>query len=182
MGLGSAMAGGNATNGRQDDDFYPTPGNVTQALLTVETFPGPVLEPACGDGSMVRELEAAGYRVIASDINPRGVGKTIDFLGLKGRLAANVSIVTNPPFTLAVSFIEKAMELGASKLCLVLKSTFWHAANRNPLWRRHQPARIYPLLWRPDFLGLGRPTMEVAWHVWDCEHVGATVYQPLLRP
>ena len=37
---------------RQEDDFYPTPAYVTQALLDNYRFTGEIWEPACGDGRM----------------------------------------------------------------------------------------------------------------------------------
>jgi hypothetical protein len=185
MGLGAAMAGGNPAEGRQEDDFYPTPEAVTQALFSVERFDGAIYDPACGDGAMIRVFQEKGFKTLASDINPRGAMSEApkrDFLAFKGRLPANVSIVTNPPFNLAEAFILKAHELECKKLCLVLKSTYWHAASRRKLWRVWQPKAVYPLTWRPDFLGKGRPTMEVAWHVWERGRTGPTTYLPLARP
>ena len=45
---------------RQKDDFYPTPPEGTEALLSAVSFNGPIWEPACGDGAISRALEAAG--------------------------------------------------------------------------------------------------------------------------
>lgn len=39
---------------RSRDDFYPTPPEMTRALLSVELFYGAIWEPACGDGAMSR--------------------------------------------------------------------------------------------------------------------------------
>jgi predicted RNA methylase len=90
-GLGAAMAGGNALElGRQDDDYYPTPGNVTKALLRAwHPRSGIVWEAACGCGMMAREIEAAGLSVIATDIADRGYGilKSISSRPKSGRIA-----------------------------------------------------------------------------------------------
>lgn len=181
--LGAMMAGGNPAGGRQDDDFYPTPADVTEALLTVERFEGGIWEPCCGDGAMVKVLQVAGYLVDATDINPRGCGRQADFLETKSLAHGCENIVTNPPFELAVPMIEHALfGLGAKKLALVLKASFWHAKTRKKLWDRCPPAAIHPLLWRPDFLGKKRPTMEVMWCVWERGHTGPTHYRPLVRP
>lgn len=53
-------------------EFYPTPPEGIRALLSVEAFDGPIWEPACGDGAIARELIAAGYDVVASDITNHG--------------------------------------------------------------------------------------------------------------
>jgi hypothetical protein len=174
------MAYGNPADGRQERDFYPTPIEVTQALLSVETFEGGIWEPACGNGAMSNVLLAAGYKVISTDIHPLDFGTQADFFNVKPRLVTN--IVTNPPFDLAQRFIEHAMLFQPKKLALVLKATYWHAKNRMPLFEKYPPARIYPMLWRPDFLGKGRPTMEAQWCVWDRDHAGATIYHPLRKP
>jgi len=74
-------------------------------------YRGAFLEPAAGDGAIVRPLQAAGFTVIASDIVDYGlVGckAGIDYLeaapigGVDGK-------VTNPPFKLALQFAEKAL-------------------------------------------------------------------------
>ena len=181
MGLGSAMAGGNPADERQERDFYPTPGEVTRALIAAEKLEGPIFEPACGDGAMAKEFKAAGYKVVASDIHPLGYGVKRDFFTVKQKLPT-ANIVTNPPFNLAERFIEHALSLEPKTLCLVLKSTYWHAKSRADLFERTRPAAVYPLLWRPDFLDKGRPTMEVCWTVWRRGHTGGTLYQPLERP
>ncbi len=51
-------------NERQKDEFYPTPPEPTVALVLAERdrlrdFPL-IWEPACGDGAMVRDLNALG--------------------------------------------------------------------------------------------------------------------------
>lgn len=183
MGLGSAMAGGNPILERQKDDFYPTPPEVTVALLEVETFVGSIWEPACGDGTMARLLATKGNKVAGSDLNPRGYGTKADFLAIRPRPMQNTSIVTNPPFgKVAQQFIEHGLAFQPRKMALILKSSYWHADTRHDLYERCQPARIYKLTWRPDFLGLGRPTMEVMWCVWDRDHVGETTHHLLRRP
>lgn len=181
MGLGSAMAGGNPADERQERDFYPTPTEVTKALIAAETFYGPIVEPACGDGAMGKVFEAMGLPVQASDIHPLGYGTRRDFFDIES-IDPDASIVTNPPFDLAADFIAHGLSLKPRKLCLVLKATYWHAASRGGLFQKSRPAAVYPLLWRPDFLGKGRPTMDVCWTVWRRGHVGPTVYQPLQRP
>ena len=181
MGIGAAMAGGNPTTGRQENDFYPTPSDVTKALLYEYDFGPKVHECACGDGQMARDLEECGYEVIATDLVDRGYGSQQDFLKLTEPLAPVV--ITNPPFSLAVDFIVHALDvLKVDTLALLLKSTFWYTKSRFSLFQRHPPVLVAPLLWRPDFMGLGRPTMECTWIIWENGYDGETLYKPLIRP
>jgi hypothetical protein len=181
-GVGAAMAGGNPRMGRQKEDFYPTPKLVSQALLeTWKPRSRTVWECACGDGAISEVIEGFGYRVVSTDLVDRGYGEAgVDFLKTTERRAD--CVITNPPFNLSVPFIRHAFALGVKELALVLKATYWHAAERQTLWREYQPSLIMPLLWRPDFLGLGRPTMEAMWCVWSPEGGQDAVYRPLARP
>lgn len=180
--IGAAMAGGNPRIGRQDQDWYPTPEEVTQALLDVwKPRSAVVWEPACGDGAMARVIEQSGRNVIATDLVDRGHGVgDLDFLSTRKREAD--CLITNPPFDLAGQFIRHAFALGVTEMALVLKSTYWHAKGRKHLYDDHTPSLVMPLLWRPDFLGLGRPTMEVMWCVWDDRPGLKPLYLPLDRP
>src|SRR5690606_1416040 len=86
---------------REKDDFYPTPPEPTRAFLHAEIDRlrdfSLIWEPAAGDGAMVREMEALGLDVHASDMVDRGCGAQIaDFYDFTASRAH--AIVTNPPF------------------------------------------------------------------------------------
>src|SRR3546814_11582916 len=102
---------------RERDDFYPTPPEGTRALLSVERFEGEIWEPACGDGAISKELEAAGHTVYSTDLIDRGYGTPgVDFLLDYSTTAAN--IVTNPPFKLAEEFARHALARSTGKVCM----------------------------------------------------------------
>ena len=164
---------------RPDTDFYPTPAEVTTALLDYLLLPleTTIWEPACGKMHMVKVMVDRGYDVDASDIL---TGK--DFL--KSDLAADW-IITNPPFYLAEQFIRHAHSLEPSGFALLLKSQYWHSSNRLKLFNEIPPRAVLPLTWRPDFLfgkKSGSPTMEVLWTVWTRRVPENTIYRPLSRP
>lgn len=187
-GLGRAMAGGGDNVKRQANDFYPTPPAVTRALLRVERHclanvaPGPVWEPCGRGGAILKVLGEAGFETVGSDIVPdpaNGVA-ALDLLQCRRALARKV--VTNPPFAIAAELIGVLLErLKVDYLALLVKSQFWHAEERSALFRRHRPARIWALTWRPDFMGLGAPTMECQWVVWQRGWAGGTQYDLLPR-
>lgn len=187
FGIGAAMAGGGPAENRSDDDFYATPIEVIVALirwLAAEGIPiGPrVWEPACGEDDIARPLRALGHDVVSTDLVYRGYGQGgIDFLHQDIGQQVD-SIITNPPFDLAIEFALRALNLGPNLVAMMLKGAYWHSAKRHPIFSQTRPYAVLPLTWRPDFKGLGRPTMEVAWTVWLRGNTSRAIYDPLPRP
>jgi hypothetical protein len=188
-GIGASMAGGKRGTGdtrpRQQGDWYPTPSEVTQVLMEMVQFEGNVYEPCCGDGALARVIEHYGHTVFGTDLYDRGYGlghgKKFDILKMQELLAPNV--ITNPPFDIAAEIIDHVMgNLKPQKMALLLKASFWHAKTRSALFNRYRPSRIIPLTWRPDFMRLGRPTMEVAWCIWEKGFEGHPTYELGYKP
>lgn len=163
-------AGGNTRGDRHARDFYRTPEWVVDRLLSVVHIGDrTVWEPACGDGAIVERLASHGCNVVGTDIHDYGSNTVLDFLQATDNYGAVV--VTNPPFVLAEEFITKCFELGIHDICLLLKSDFWAAKRRKPLFEKHPPACVYALTKRADFKGMKRPVMNVCWNVWqDGQH------------
>lgn len=161
------LANNSTTNKRRDLDFYPTPPDVTHALMRFLNLEKcRIWEPACGDGAMAKVLAEYGHDVFSSDIMETGYGVGgVDFLEAARECDA---IITNPPFALSEAFIRHALPQ-AETVAMILKSQYWHAAKRKALFEEYPPAYVLPLTWRPDFMGGergGAPTMEVHWTVW----------------
>lgn len=178
------MAGGNPTAGRKDHDFYATPPDVTLALLSRIKLLGPVWEPCCGDGAIGMVLQAAGLSVVGTDLVDRGWGAHGGGHDVRDadRLLCR-DIVTNPPFTEAAGMISHLAPMRPRIMALLLKSTYWSAKKRLPLFAVHPPDWILALSWRPDFSGEGQsPTMEVSWNVWLDGGCGETRFGVLERP
>jgi hypothetical protein len=165
-------------------EFYPTPPEAVRALLSVETFDGPIWEPACGEGAIAKELAAAGHSVVSTDLYGYGYGQTgIDFLAERNSRAKH--IVTNPPYGhgLADAFLLKALDLTrrtGGKVALLLNLASLCHPRRTALWQRNPPARIYAIdgivCWPAHRYG---PAPEAftrhryCWTVWSPEHQGA---------
>jgi hypothetical protein len=163
---------------REKDDFYPTHPSATRALLSVEKFEGAIWEPACGEGDMSKVLEAAGHEVISSDLIDRGYGETgVDFLRVwKGR-APNV--ITNPPFKLAVPFVNIALQLTTGKVAMFLRLAFLEGQRRGPWFKRTPLRRVYVMSGRVPFqrgrLAADDDSVGViafAWFVWEHGYEG----------
>jgi hypothetical protein len=130
-------------------DFYATPPEGTLALLSVETFDGPIWEPACGDGAIARVLARAGYCVQATDLVDRGYGEAgVNFLAQTTSRAKH--IVTNPPYGrgLADGFIRHALRLtsqtGGSVAMLLDLASLAHP-KRHAFYVATPPAAVYVL-------------------------------------
>lgn len=181
---GSLLANDSRTNARAVADYYPTPPDVTHALINTGLIPHDVWECACGDGHMVKVFQERGYNVIASDIRDTGCGAVKDFLRSTSLPTPFTAIVTNPPFKLAAEFISHAHELGAGVVAMLLKSQYWHAQSRADLFEVYPPSHVLALTWRPDFcFGQrgGAPTMECLWTVWTNGDTN-TKYRILRKP
>jgi hypothetical protein len=183
MTTGTSLANGGKSESRREMDFYPTPGEVTIALLDFLALPSCVIwEPACGDGAMSRVMQQRGHQVISTDLRHTGFGiGGIDFLNAQHRNCD--AVITNPPFNVADQFIRKALSL-APVVAMVLKSQYWHAQKRFDLFDQLPPAWVLPLTWRPDFLNGARggaPTMDCIWTVWRVGDTD-TKYKPLRKP
>lgn len=159
---------------RVPNDFYPTPPMGTRALLSVETFDGPIWEPACGDGAIAKVLSRAGYLVVATDLINRGYGQTpIDFLAETTPRAKH--IITNPPYGrgLGDSFIRHALHLSngtQGTVAMLLDLASLAHPRRTPLFLAHPPTSVIildDLICQPA----GRPVFTTAnyrycWMVW----------------
>lgn len=170
---------------RPATDFYPTPLEVTVALLRFLNIPKDkiIWECACGEGHMSRAMENMGYHVVSTELNHESYGEgDVDFLTCKPRSCDWV--ITNPPFRCSVAFIQRCIDLG-KPFALLLKSQYWHAKNKSDIFNSFKPAYVLPLTWRPDFLfgqKGGSPTMECIWVVWGTQPCEYTEYQILSKP
>lgn len=153
---------------------YFSPPEAIAALLALERLPPSLIEPAAGDGAMVRPLRAAGHRVFAADIADYGF--PLDHLGdslVLPPLVGIAGMVTNPPFALALRFAEKfTNELPF--VAMLLRTNFLESAQRMSFFRRQPPSRVWlssrrlPMMHRHGWTGktAGSNTAH-AWFIWD---------------
>lgn len=174
-----SMVGSRDAGSIRGSDYYSTPPEATRALLGVEDFEGPIWEPAAGNGAIVRVLREAGHEVIATDLNPHGEGQAgVDFLMECDLLAPN--IVTNPPYKLANLFAKHAIDLGASKYCVLMRLAWLEGSARRKLFERTKLSRVWvfsarlPRMHREGYEGKKTSSLiAFAWFVWDDAHKGA---------
>lgn len=166
--LNPAAINGGGPEKRNRTGLYSTPPDCVTALLRRLPFPPvSIMEPCAGNGALTRALQSSSYHVgYQCDIDPQGDGiEKQDFLSLPDKKGCD-AIITNPPFKLFEKFARKGFSLGIDTQAYLLKVNTFSAATRSGFFREHRPHFKFDLTWRPDFLGLGAPTMDFCWIVW----------------
>jgi len=166
-------------------DFYPTPGWAVEALLQRENFVGSCWEPACGKGDISKVLMNSGYDVYSTDLLDYGFGiPDVDFLNENSMFSETHkkvdNIITNPPFNIAIEFINTSKRFADDKIAMFLKTTFLEGVERQIMWKDKQFPfkKMYQFSRRVSF-GKEDKThknggmMAFAWFVWDKSHTGS---------
>jgi len=169
MSLLLKITGSDGSQKRNENDFYPTPSYATEALMNRELFNQKIWEPACGDGAISKVLEDRGHMAVSTDLIDYGFGQpNVDFLMEQNLLAPE--IITNPPFSLAHEFAEKAIDLGVNKLALLVRLQFLEGIKRGEFFSVHPPATVWVFSKRLSFNVDGKfksgGVMAFAWFVW----------------
>lgn len=187
--FGAWIAGGHSTEGRRDDDYYPTPIECTVGLLQHElkhirrhAAGSKVWEFACGCGAIARPLEKLGLDVVGTDLVDRGYGTGgISVLDVPERLG-DVAL-SNPPFDIMIEILDHLISLEVPYIAVLHKSTLWNTQKGGRLWEKRMPTVTYKMLWRPSFTGGKSPTMNCDWTVFREPPPGGFPMQvPMLNP
>lgn len=168
---------------------YRTPPYAYEALLDYrpEWFHGRGSDPSAGDGRMLAEIVARGNEGPhwVNDIRaeersallaklPSSATITIsDYLRLPDPPKADF-LITNPPFTLAMNFVEKARTHVRGPIC-ILQSVAWQGTNkRSEQLRRAGLAYVLNLPRRPKWevdVGTAHSNIwDFAWFVFLSNH------------
>lgn len=180
---GANLAGTSNVRERVENDFYATPTEATEAILQREKLVGNILEPACGQGHISKVLHKyyPGNQIISTDLICRGYGTgDIDFL--KCDFGKPDNVITNPPFSLAQEFIEKALEIANKKVIIFAKIQLLESAKRKPMFESTPLKTVWVFSDRVTPLPNGsiynekgkkwESTFCFAWFVWDKEYTG----------
>jgi hypothetical protein len=172
---------------RIPNEYYPTPPEATRALLSVESFDGPIWEPACGEGAIAKVLTDHGHAVVSTDLYAYGFGESgVDFLRQREHQAKH--IITNPPYGngLADRFLRHALTLAeqtGGKVAMLLNLASLCHPVRTAEWQSAPPARLYAIddivCWPHG--EYGPPPVyftkhRYVWAVWTPEHAGASAF------
>lgn len=180
------MAGINRQDGseRQPEDFYASDPAIIPPLLKVlgpewESGGKLIYEPCCGMGHLSQVLELYGHQVISTDLVYRdyGVGG-VDYLvdNFYDDLPYD-AVITNPPFKLAVQFVEKSLKI-APLVCMFLRLAFLESERRDKLFSENPPRYVAVFRKRAKTSKDGKfPEGESsatchAWFIWERGYKG----------
>ena len=164
------------------NDLYESPPEAVESLLKAEDLPLTIWEPACGPGSIVRVLRAAGRQVYATDLvdykSPDQDAFGWDFLNERQLPIGVQAIVTNPPYKLAADFVRHGLWL-CPVVIMLLRLTFLESDSRSDIIDGGKLARVH--VFKKRIPGMHRDGWEgnkvtnsvcFAWFVWDRAHNG----------
>lgn len=180
---GGKLAGGNPEGGRVENDFYATnPKAVTMLLekYNILKTGNKVLEPCCGMGHISKTVEKYyGIDVDKIDLVDRGCGAIIDDFLTHSFDNQYDTIITNPPYSLALEFIEKSLDIVNPNgvVAMFLKIQFLEGQKRKEFFESNPPKYIYVFRNRMATWNNGEEldpngkrwatTMCHAWFIWE---------------
>lgn len=143
-------ASNHSDKNREIFDYYATdPIAVDKFLKTINKenirIGKNIWECATGENHIKNVLIKYGYNVIGTDIVDRGkIDKQLDFLSLKENPYPNRTILTNPPYKLALEFLKKAYELqqNGDLIILMLKIQFLEGKSRYNFYKNNNPKYV----------------------------------------
>lgn len=162
---------------REEHEHYVEPEWCSKRLFEVESFTGPIFDPCCGFGHILKSARAADMDTWAADVVNRGYPgtKVEDFFTTQNNPA---DIVSNPPFDLFKPFALRALEVCYEKVALIWLVRTLPAAR----WLQQTPlARILLLTPRPSMPPghtitagekPGGGKQDFCWLIWDKAHSG----------
>ena len=161
---------------RQVNDHYDTPSYTIQSLLDNHMIAYPVLEPCAGNLSIANMLKTD--MVYTNDINPDNPAATnLDYLQYNENWDCKYrTIITNPPFNIALDIIKKAMRdvSNNGEVIMLLRLNFLGSQKRHDFWQEYPPKIIYVLSIRPKFVNNKSDSTEYGWFVWQKGYTGGT--------
>ena len=137
---------------QHDEDFYGTPAWCTRAILRILGEPHPVLDPCAGERAILDVCDDVWDRQHTGfDLVDRGRPSISvrDALSPEPWGHSHGIVVTNPPYKLALEFVQRAI-VEVPTVAMLLRLPFLESVERQAFHQKH-PADIYILSKRPSF-------------------------------
>lgn len=153
---------------RRADDFYTTPAWCVKAIWPKLSAFSTCLDPCAGEGRLLMALQDLAsspmYRGIELDAERATLCAAQNGIGcVSGDALVNPAdwlfpnlhrpydlVIMNPPYSLALEFIQAALASDAAETAVLLRLNFLASAKRAKFWREH-PCDVYVLPKRPSF-------------------------------
>lgn len=184
---GSNLAGSSNLYDREQNDFYATDPESVRKLLEIADIKGDhFFEPCVGQGHIANVLKEfyPEAQVLGSDIVDRGYPETriSDYIASESDIETDW-IITNPPYSQAREFIEKALTQTRKGVAMFLKIQFLEGQKRKAFLEQSPLKYVYVFSGRQDPFRNGLEknphtgkkwggTMCFAWFVWENDHQG----------
>lgn len=154
-------------------DYYATPDDAADvgARLVREYLPGNVggvLDPASGDGALMRAARRAGLNAFGIEFDEKRAqlaGATCDDAISCDSWPKVDAVIMNPPFIRAEAFVVRALREVPIVVAL-LRLSFLGSKRRGRLFDGRPLPNFHLLVDRPSFNGGGTDTADVCWFVW----------------
>lgn len=181
--MGKNFSCNNVDGKRRVADSYATPYSLTRLFLDtglLSPSAWTTLEPACGDGAIVKVLKEYGFK----DVKAFDLEQGHNFLIYWDIVD---QIITNPPYSLAYEFIQHAKDITKRRFAFLLPLSYLHGKQRfDNIWKDREFAlrsvsvfTRYPLFGDPlredgkTHTGM----MVFAWFFWEKGYYGAPQIQ-----
>lgn len=160
------MSATNRGSMRSKYDSYQTPGRCIDAMFQyinwnkVFVF----LEPCKGEGAI--------YNRVPDTVNKlwTEIREARDYF-LFDYTYSNIDlIVTNPPFSLAMEFLNKSLK-EAGTVIYLMRINMLGSKQRADFWNDYPPDYLFPITPRPSFTKSGTDATEYAWFCWDRNNI-----------
>lgn len=177
-GFRAIGASNHATHDRETNDFYATDPKCGIDIIHEIPELKDIWECACGEGHLAKSFGDKLSK--ATDIIDRGYGKIADFFGHTEKWKGD--IVTNPPYSSALEFTEKALSLleEGRFYCAFLKLIFLEGQKRRKFFEENPPKFVYVYSQRQKCalggnFNVGASSICYAWFVWEKGFKGETI-------
>ena len=157
----------------EGDRYYSPPWTVRQCVEVVlptirSSPPKRIIEPSAGSGAFLEQLRPAfpSVNIVANDLDPTvgpwddaTVSMREDFLTWPRSSLDFDLCIGNPPFTLALEFVEKSL-LIANQVVYLLRQGFLASEERREILRKSPLSDVFALAHRPSFTADGKTDSE----------------------
>ena len=148
----------------RSSDIFQTPPSGVEVIIPYILKEWKILEPACGEGQVVKTLEKYGFEVHGSDIM-----HGFDFLSTLAAPEGDFDcIITNPPYSLKTAWLKRCYEIG-KPFALLLPLTALEGRERMKMYKEHGIQLLMP----PGRINFGTPSGKgssswffAAWFTW----------------
>ncbi len=169
---------------RVPSDFYPTPIETIENFLNnYQLKDGAVLEPCAGNGNFIKVLRDKGYKnmIVANELREEEHDSLIesgadivihnDFLHTELPNYEIKTIITNPPFNLAIEFVQRCKELyPEAEIIMLLRTAFLESKSRYTFWQKNKVNKLYTLSSRPKFINGKTDATSYSFFIWNSEN------------